>query len=195
MIVNKYLELAYKYSNYTDKIEYQGDYNNGHTYPIVYEKLFSQYKGREVSFLEIGLNFGGNVALVCDYFDKVHVDGIDIADTVNYSISPKLETHFTFHHGSFDDATIFANISKKRYDIILEDGSHQLEHQLKSIEMYLPLLKEDGIMIIEDIQDPNHLTEMYTKIDREAYYCYAVDLRYNKLRWDDLILIIEPRHS
>ncbi len=69
MIINHYLELAYKYSDYTDKIKYQGDYANGHTYPIIYDKLFSQYKNRDVNFLEIGLNFGGNVALVCDYFD------------------------------------------------------------------------------------------------------------------------------
>lgn len=195
MIVNEYLQLAYKYSDYTDKIKYQGDYVNAHTYPVVYDKLFLPYKNREVNFLEIGLNFGGNVALVCDYFDKVHVDGIDIADTVDYDISPKLKTHFTFHHGSFDDSSIVSKLAEKQYDVILEDGSHQLAHQLKSIEIYLPLLKPDGVMIIEDIQDPAHISELYSKIDTDKYYCYAIDLRYNKMRWDDLILVIENRHS
>jgi cephalosporin hydroxylase len=193
MIINHYLELAYKYSDYTDKIKYQGDYANGHTYPIIYDKLFSQYKNRDVNFLEIGLNFGGNVALVCDYFDQVHVDGIDIADTVKYEISPKLKTHFTFHHGSFDNKNILENISKKQYDIILEDGSHRLDHQLKSIELYLPLLKPDGVMIIEDIQEAEYLSQLYNKVDTNKYYCYAIDLRYNKMRWDDLILVIENR--
>lgn len=193
MINNSYLELAYKYSDYTDKIKYQGDYTNGHTYPIIYDKLFSQYKEKNVNFLEIGLNFGGNVALICDYFSQVHVDGIDIANTVKYEISPKLQTHFTFHHGSFDEPSIVTKLSNKKFDIILEDGSHQLAHQLKSIELYLPLLKPDGMMIIEDIQSPDHLSDLYSKIDTSKYYCYAVDLRYNKMRWDDLILVIENR--
>ncbi len=68
-----------------------------------------------------------------------------------------------------------------------------MEHQLESIKLYLPLLKPDGIMIIEDIQDINYLEDIYNVIDNNTHYAYTVDLRFNKSRWDDVIIVIENR--
>lgn len=184
-----YKDLSIKYQDLTDKLKYKGDYDIGHTYSVVYDRLFYQFKNKEVNFLEIGLNFGGNIAICLEYFKKVNHYGIDIVDNI---VTDK--SKFTFMLGSFDNENIVQQVNERFYDIILEDGSHKLDDQLKSIELYLPLLKDDGIMIIEDIQSIDHLPILYNKIDKKTHFCYSIDLRYNKTRYDDLILVIEKRN-
>jgi cephalosporin hydroxylase len=184
-----YKELSMKYQDLTDKLKYKGDYSVGHTYSVVYDRLFYQFKDKEINFLEIGLNFGGNIAICLDYFKKINHYGIDIVDTVLID-----KSKFNFLLGSFDNIDIVNEISKRTYDIILEDASHRLDHQLKSIELYLPLLNDDGIMIIEDIQNIDDLPTLYDKIDTNTHFCYCIDLRKNKMRYDDVILVIEKRN-
>jgi hypothetical protein len=185
---NEYKDLAMKYQHMTDKLSLQGDYSNGHTYPVIYDHLFYGYKDKKINFLEIGLSSGGNIALCSEYFTDVDHYGIDISDYIQIDRSL-----FTFYHGSFNDPNIVKLASERQYDIILEDASHQLDHQVESIKLYLPMLKADGIMIIEDIQDVNYLPAIYDVIDTQKYFAYTVDLRFNKNRWDDLIVVIEHR--
>jgi len=183
-----YKDLVIKYQDLTDKLSYQGNYNNGHAYAVVYDRLFEPYRNKSIDFLEIGLNFGGNIAICSEYFPNIKHYGIDIADYIKVD-----KNLFTFYKGSFDDENVINQASERQYDIILEDGSHYLEHQLESIKLYLPLLKPDGIMIIEDIQDINYLEDIYKTIDSNTHYAYTVDLRFNKNRWDDVIVVIENR--
>jgi len=195
--MNEYKDLALRYQNYTDKIKYQGSYSVSHAYAVVYDRLFQPFKDREVNFLEIGLNVGGNIAICSEYFKNVNHYGIDIADYLDRTNLPILSdsNKFTFYHGSFDEVRIIEQASQREYDIILEDASHQLQHQQKAIQIYLPLLKQGGLMIIEDIQDVSHLDSIYSFIDLNKYFAYTIDLRYNKNRYDDILVIIEHRDS
>jgi hypothetical protein len=188
--MNDYKDLSIKYQNLTDKLKYQGDYNIAHTYSVIYDRLFYQYKDKEINFLEIGLNFGGNIAICSEYFSKINHYGIDINDTVVID-----KNKFTFYHGTFDNENIVKKVSERKYDIILDDASHILEDQIKSIKLYLPYLKEDGIMIIEDIQNMDNLISLYNQIDNKTHFSYAIDMRKNKLKNDDVILVIENRNN
>lgn len=40
------------------------------------------------------------------------------------------------------------------FDLIIEDGSHEPEDQLRSVRMLLPLLSPGGIYIMEDVSEP-----------------------------------------
>jgi hypothetical protein len=186
--MNTYKDLAMKYQHLTDKLSLQGDYSNGHTYPVIYDHLFYTYKDKKINFLEIGLSVGGNIAICSEYFTDVNHYGIDISDYIQIDRSL-----FTFYQGSFNDPNIVKLASERQYDIILEDASHDLNHQLETIKLYLPMLKSGGIMIIEDVQDVNYLNAIYDAIDITKYFAYTVDLRFNKNRWDDLIVVIEHR--
>ena len=66
-----YKDLAIKYQNLTDKLSYQGNYDNGHAYAVVYDRLFEPYRNKSIDFLEIGLNFGGNIAICSEYFPNI----------------------------------------------------------------------------------------------------------------------------
>jgi hypothetical protein len=74
----------------------------------------------------------------------------------------------------------------------LDDGPHTLESMIFFINHYLPLLKDDGILIIEDIPDINW-TQILINNTPEQYkkYIEIADLRIVKNRWDDIMFIIK----
>jgi hypothetical protein len=84
-------------------------------------------------------------------------------------------------------------IDKKiTFDFMLDDGPHTLDSMVSFIRLYSPLMTDDGILAVEDIQSiewidtlknavPNHLKK-YIKI---------YDLRHIKNRWDDIIFTID----
>ena len=60
------------------------------------------------------------------------------------------------------------------------------------VKHYLPLLKDDGILVIEDIPDINWiqiLTENTLEDFRQYIKCF--DLRSIKNRWDDIMFVIQ----
>ena len=183
-----YKDLAMKYQHLTDKLSYQDDFNNAHTYAVIYDRLFEPYKNKQINFLEIGINYGGNIVLCSEYFSNIKHYGIDIEDYIKID-----RDLFTFYKGSFDDPKVVEQASQQQYDIILEDASHYPIHQLKSIDLYLPMLKPDGIMIIEDIQRVEVLVPIFEKIDFQKYFAYTIDMRFNKNRFDDIMIVIEHR--
>ena len=60
------------------------------------------------------------------------------------------------------------------------------------IEYYLPLLKKDGVMVIEDLQDISWTNELRKHVPKELQDCIEVlDLRHVKGRYDDIVFIIK----
>ena len=51
----------------------------------------------------------------------------------------------------------------KDFDLIVEDGSHVPEDQIRSVKMLLPLLKADGIYIVEDVNPTYEFMEQLPK--------------------------------
>jgi len=40
-------------------------------------------------------------------------------------------------------------------DVVIDDGSHKPLHQLLTVAYFLPKLKPGGMIVIEDVADPN----------------------------------------
>lgn len=55
--------------------------------------------------------------------------------------------------GSQDDSNFLESVIREMggVDIILDDGSHQMNHIIKSFKFLFPLLNENGIYMIEDL--------------------------------------------
>lgn len=57
--------------------------------------------------------------------------------------------------------------------------------------MYLPLLKDDGILVIEDVQDIAWINDLRAVTPDELKpYIEVYDRRSIKGRWDDIIFVI-----
>ena len=76
--------------------------------------------------------------------------------------------------------------------MILDDGPHTLESNIWFIQKYLPLLAEDGILIIEDIQDFSFIDILIKYVPNDfKKYIQVHDLRQIKnCRYDDLLFVI-----
>ncbi len=114
----------------------------------LYEKYFSKYQNSEINILEIGVDDGHSLRIWREYFPKANICGIDI-----------IEKKFTINNveilkGDQTDLIFLKSIIQKykNFDIIIDDGSHQSKHIIKSFKFLFFYLKSDGIYVIEDLQ-------------------------------------------
>ena len=88
----------------------------------------------------------------------------------------------------------FICISETKPDIVLDDGPHTLPSMVAFINLYLPLLKYDGILAIEDVQDIAWIDELRAATpDALKPYIEVYDLRSVKGRYDDIIFVINKQ--
>ena len=115
----------------------------------VYHTFFQKYINRDVKILEIGVYKGGSLQMWKDYFgEKAVVIGVDI-DTDCKKFEEK-NIHICI--GSQADRDFLVKVSEQwgPFDIVLDDGSHEVAHQILTFETLFPLLNEDGVFLCED---------------------------------------------
>lgn len=131
-----------------------------HDYTPFYDQLLRDRTVKRV--LEIGI---GNVACMShlkeykpgaslrmwrDYFLGASIWGVDNDPGVFFQESP---IH-TMHCDQSDEASLVrvADTLGGKFDLVLDDGSHQLEHQALTANTLIPkLLSPTGVYVIEDV--------------------------------------------
>jgi predicted O-methyltransferase YrrM len=141
----------------TDKSPYNPA-GHRHPYTPAYSLLFGSYKHKPIQFAEIGLAMGASAELWCKYFahPEARIFGFDrdwgLLQGVRQRVQdPRLQLALmdVSVDGSVTDA--LANTGASTYDVIIDDSSHNHEHQIRIIREALPLVKPGGMLIIEDI--------------------------------------------
>ena len=114
----------------------------------IYESYFKNFKNRKINILEIGVNEGKSLMIWKDYFPKANIVGIDLK-SYNFNIN----RIFTCQ-GDQTDASFLLRVAKKfkKFDIIIDDGSHICSHIIKTFDILFNYLKDDGLYICEDLQ-------------------------------------------
>ena len=136
-----------------------------HDYESVYEPYFKNLRNKnDLKMLEIGIFRGGSAKTFRDYFTKGQIYCIDInPDSVNTLQNQERIHPFKVDQG---DRKQLNELMKKigKVDIILDDGSHCMDHMQISFGFLFKFLKKGGIYIIEDVHTsypyhviPNHL--------------------------------------
>jgi hypothetical protein len=179
------------------------DKNTCHSYLPVYQKLFESKKYDNNSILEIGIGDpkqnkenGSSIELWHDYFENSIIHGLDIipVSDVNDRIINKERIKLYTSVDAYDTAFIknkFINNNIK-FDILIDDGPHTLDSMIFFVKHYLPLLKDDGILVIEDIPDINWIQILTENTPEDLrQYINVADLRKIKNRWDDIMFIIK----
>ena len=136
-------EFAEAASDQTDKIGHHG-------YHRFYPWFLKGFQGRSVRLLEIGIDRLGSVHLWRAYFGaRLELHGID-RDKKTFE-DPGVQLH-KVDQSNQDELQRFAESTKGRFDIIVDDGSHIPEHQLLTLEHLWPSLSPGGVYILEDIE-------------------------------------------
>lgn len=115
----------------------------------VYHTFFQKYIDSDVKILEIGVYKGGSLQMWKDYFgEKATIVGVDI----DAKCKEFEEENIHICIGSQADREFLVNVSELwgPFDIVLDDGSHEMDHQVLTFETLFPLLNENGVFICED---------------------------------------------
>lgn len=161
----------------------------------VYELLFSKFCGPDadgdnkfVRLLEIGNDGGGGLLMYRDYFKNSHIFGIDISPTPEGIKGADRITHYVADAYAGPPTRIVGNTN---FDIIIDDGSHFLDHQKLFVNFYPHLLTAEGLAIVEDIQKPEHIEELARCVPA-GFFSFTVDVRHvEPKRYDNLIFCIQ----
>jgi glycosyltransferase involved in cell wall biosynthesis len=172
------------------------DKNHLHSYVEVYGKYLAKYLEKSGNILEIGVRFGGSALLWHELLPKFNlclVDREELLDPIN-SLRMDPSRVFYLISDAYQESVkdSLKQYYTEKFDIITDDGPHTLESQLSCIDLYLDLLKDDGVLIIEDIENTDNLQQLIHRIP-ENYEYEIFDLRNIKGRYDDIALVIKKK--
>ena len=96
-----------------------------HNYTGIYAYLLDRYRDIDCNVLEIGVQYGGSALLWHEYLPGAWLDLVDIKDQVHEVIWDQLdEDRFDFYETNAYSATALRTLGKKKYHVIIDDGSH-----------------------------------------------------------------------
>jgi cephalosporin hydroxylase len=177
------------------------DKNTVHSYLPQYEALFEKKRFSATHVLEIGIGptphmNGGSIRMWSLYFANAQIHTCDIIPIDH--VHPCLLNHPRIHLHTSNDAYnlkfVQSTFTSKNitFDIVIDDGPHTLDSMKDFIRLYLPLLKRDGILVIEDVQDIAWIDELRAVTPQEYLpYVHVYDRRSIKGRYDDIMFVID----
>jgi len=127
-----------------------------HSYTLHYQRYFEPLKNKTINLLEIGVggdeqsDVGGeSLRMWKAYFRKGRIVGIDLHDKTKFR-----ERRIDIRKCDQTDSESLRSLSAEYggFDIIIDDGSHQSAHVITTFELLFPLLRSNGIYVVEDTQ-------------------------------------------
>jgi hypothetical protein len=193
---NRFREIGLKYG--CDKV-------SRHKYHELYPNIFEKFKTEDINLFEIGIDEGKSLKVWKEYYPNSNVFGLDIQSEI-------INDEVTIFKGDQTNLNDLSNIINQipKCDIIIDDGSHVAEHQLKTFYyLFENLLKDGGTYIIEDVEcsywkptdtiygyETGHLNliDYFTKLNHQVnshYNSIENKLNIKKITYSPNCIIIE----
>ena len=138
----------------------------GHGFGKFYEKHFKKLKNQDFNFLEIGTWEGASLASFYNYFNKAHIHGID-RNFKNKYYSKRLNFLYCDTTNLSDLKNIQKKFKKKKFKIIIDDGSHLLNDIIHNLKFFFKYLDRGGYYVIEDYNHPKYYTFLNNSQNKE----------------------------
>lgn len=123
---------------------------NGYGY--IYSLIFEEYRQSATHICEIGVHEGSSLRANAAFFESAEIHGLDIADMTSHE-TDRIKT-YNVDQSSEIELTVFRENMKKKgiqFDIIIDDGSHDVSHQQLTFGMLFELVKPGGLYVLEDL--------------------------------------------
>ena len=132
----------------------------GHGYSDFYTNQLDELKKQKINILEIGSYAGASAAAFIKYFPKANVFCFDV-NISNFEFKSKKMHVFGIDINNKNKSKktlkkIFKQNQFSHFDLIIDDGSHNLKDILFSLNFFFQYLKDEGTFIIEDFKHPNY---------------------------------------
>lgn len=147
------------------------------SYFYFYEDLLQKYRGKEIIFVEIGVQRGGSLLMWRDWLGpKARIIGIDVDENAK-----KMEKYgFEIFIGDQSSEEFWKKFFDRvgMVDIILDDGAHTNEAQIITTFHTVDYINDGGLLVIEDTGS-NYLKKYFNP----QKYSF---INYSKFLIDDL---------
>ena len=134
--------------------------NEGHGYSRFYSKHLENLRNKKINILEIGSFSGASAAAFTKYFTKSNVFCFDINISNFEYTSNKINVYGLNSNNESKVKKILNKIFNQyhfdNFDLIIDDGSHNLKDILLNLNFFFKYLKNEGNYIIEDFKHPNY---------------------------------------
>jgi hypothetical protein len=180
--------------------KYGSDKSSKHNYHVAYASLLR--RDAPLNILEIGLGTnnprihstmgttgspGAAERAFRDWAPRANVYGADIDESILFT-EDRIQTFFVDQTKPETFKELAAKLPP--LDLVIDDGLHFPLANLNTINFALPLLKEDGAVVVEDIM-PHHLPIWRVAITVLANQC---DCRLVQMK-TEAIVILRPRRQ
>ncbi|MFG6439384.1 class I SAM-dependent methyltransferase [Roseateles sp. LKC17W] len=120
-----------------------------HYFPI-YERHLAPFRNRTITVLEIGVFKGGSLQMWQRFLGPMAtIVGIDINPECKQHEEPGIHVRI----GDQSDPQFLQSLIDEfgTFDIVIDDGSHRMQHLLRSFEFLYPRIAKNGLYIAEDL--------------------------------------------
>jgi hypothetical protein len=165
-----------------------GDKGTAHNYLPTYERYMQQRDN--VTVLEIGVMRGHSIKMWNEYFKNSQVIGIDISLT---NLEFQLDNVYVCDGTKVSDVdAMFSNVT---FDYVVDDGSHFVQDQLASLDVFLPRMNPGGVYFIEDIAGDEPLALIEQRLSGHDYE--VIDGRGPGMPADEIMVVVKVpiKHS
>jgi hypothetical protein len=121
----------------------------------VYHRHFQKFVGREVHVVEVGVYSGGSLDMWKAYFGPAcRIYGVDIEPACRAYEDDQVQIMI----GDQSDPAFWADFRSEVpvVDIVIDDGSHDPDHQIVTLEELLPHIRPGGVYLCEDVLKPGN---------------------------------------
>ena len=144
---------------------YGSDKATTHDYYLIYYALLKGKRKEPLKLLEIGLGTnnidvlsnmgrygkpGASLRGFRDYLEKANIYGADVDKRVLFE-EERIDTFFIDQTDLQVLESVKKNFGNNRFDLIIDDGLHNSEANLNTLDFALDLLSNKGIFVIEDV--------------------------------------------
>lgn len=138
--MDKLTELGLQYG--TDKATY-------HEFTPFYNTFLEGMRGDAKWIMEIGILNNSSLRMWEDYFPNANIVGVDNQEKSQYE-EDRIKIFLADQGDNNQLLDVISNTSIS-YDMIIDDGSHLINHQMTTFGFLFPYIKQGGVYIIEDL--------------------------------------------
>lgn len=139
-----------------------------HNYLNKYAFFLEKFRLQPTRLLELGIFNGASLRMWQEYFPYAEIYGVDIADRCSQYADERIH----IIQADLSDPERVAKLKEIRPQIIIDDASHIVSHQLFALFTLFDVLPSGGVYILEDLEtslNPEQFGESYRDCPLDAY--------------------------